>query len=66
MRPFCMEKDGSKERGGRNLTGFNRRATLLGGMQQPSNPVAILARTLSGERCLPPYLLSGDEGTMAA
>jgi len=36
----------SKERGGHNLTGFNRRATRLGGMQQPSNPVVILARTL--------------------
>jgi hypothetical protein len=27
----------SKARGGRNLTGFNRRATQLGGMQLPSN-----------------------------
>ena len=39
----------SKERGGRNLTGFNRRATRLGGMQQPSNPVVILAQTLREE-----------------
>jgi len=37
----------SKARGGRNLTGFNRRATRLDGMQRPSNPAVILARPLS-------------------
>jgi hypothetical protein len=37
----------SKARGGRNLPGFNRRATPLGGMQLPSNPEVILARSRS-------------------
>jgi len=48
MRPVYMEKDGSKAREGRNLTGFNRRATRLDGMQQPSNPVVILAQAPRG------------------
>jgi hypothetical protein len=31
----------SKARGGRNLTGFNRRVTPLDGMQRPSNAAVI-------------------------
>ena len=45
----ALMRPSSKAREGRNLTGFNRRATQLGGMQQPSNPVVILARPLRVE-----------------
>ncbi len=63
MRPVCMEKDGSKAREGRNLTGFNRRATRLGGMQQPSNPEVILAQPLSGSQLPAPF--HGSPGNFA-
>ena len=51
----------SKARGGCNLAGFNRRATRLGGMQLPSNPVVILARPLSIEKVGDELQAGGDE-----
>ncbi len=42
-----------KARGGRNLAGFNRRATKRGGMQQPSNPEVILAPAFSALEGVP-------------